>query len=74
MDFSSGLARLGKSCVLGRKNQQNLLKIKYLRLICVRGTQWLSGRMLRDQRAVGLSLTGVTAFCPLARHIKLSLV
>ena len=30
--------------------------------------------LIRDRRATGSSLTGVTALCPLARHINPSLV
>ena len=36
--------------------------------------RWLSGRVLESRpRAMGSSLTGVTALCPLARRINLSL-
>ena len=37
--------------------------------------RWLSGRVLESRpRAKGSSLTSVTALCPLARRINLSLV
>ena len=49
--------------------------IKELHCIPAMGAQWLSGRVLDSRpRAADSSLTGVTALCPCARHINLSLV
>ena len=42
--------------------------------ILFQGAQWLSGRVLYSKpKGWGLSLTSVTALCPLARHINPSL-
>ena len=51
------------------------MKCQICGIKCQMGAQWLSGIVIDSRpRAAGLSLTGITALCHLARHIDPSLV